>query len=184
MNNSVNATTSKTLTELLYSTPIWLFPTPTNGNATTIPAVDEYISKIEESIAIARDRHAEAKTRQTSNSNRRRHEDPEYEVGDRVYLDTENLRLHIKQKGRSAKFYPRFVGPFEVVNAQPGTSTYKLQLPPEYDIHPTFHANRLKPAFGNNDEQFPNRTLPRPPPAFKGTDKYEIEFIHDHRDTA
>ena len=131
MNNSVNATTSKTPTELLYGSPIRLFPTPIDKTNVTVPAVSDYIARIEESIAIARDHHAEAKTRQATNSNCHRRQEPEYQVGDHVYLDTTNLHLRIKQKGRSAKFYPRFAGPFEIISAKPETSTYKLQLPSE-----------------------------------------------------
>jgi hypothetical protein len=184
MNNSVNATTSKTPTELLYGAPVRLFPTPIERDTITVPAVSEYIAKIEESVAIARDRHAEAKTRQAVNFNRHRRQEPEYKVGDHVYLDTDNIRLRIKQKGRSAKFYPRYVGPFEIISAKPSTSTYKLLLPPEYDFHPTFHAKRLKPALDNDDILFPNRALPTPPPVVDGSDEYEIERILDHRDTA
>jgi hypothetical protein len=183
MNNSVNATTLKTPTELLYGAPVRLFPTPIEKDTITVPAVAEYITKIEKSIAIARDRHAEAKTRQAINSNRHRRQEQEYKVGDRVYLDTSNIRLRIKQKGRSAKFYPRYIGPFEIVSAKPSTSTYKLLLPPEYNFHPTFHAKRLKPALSNDDTLFPDRALPKPPPVVEESNEYEIERILDHCDT-
>src|SRR5437667_344563 len=128
MNNSVNATTSKTPTELLYGSKIRLFPTPVDKNSITIHSVADYIE-------------------------------------------------------RSAKFYPWFVGPFKVVKAIPDTSSYKLELPPEYKIHPTFHAKLLKPAFDNDAELFPNREHARPPPVFEGTEDYEIEKIIDHCDT-
>jgi hypothetical protein len=80
MNNSVNATTSKTPTELLYGTSIRLFPSPMDKTSINVPAVADYIDKIEESIAIARDHHAEAKTRQTTYANRYRREEPEYKA--------------------------------------------------------------------------------------------------------
>ena len=89
-------------------------------------------------------------------------------------------------QGRSAKFYLRFAGPFGIIDAKPETSTYKLQLPPEYSTtHPTFHAKRLKPAIDNDNDLFPARTMPKPPPVIDGADdEYEIEYIRDHRDTA
>jgi hypothetical protein len=99
MNNSVNATTSKTPTELLYGTPIRLFPRVAPSPNSRVPAVDEYINRIQESIAIARDNHVDAKTYQTTYANRSRRKEPEYKVGDSVYLNTENLRLRIKKKG-------------------------------------------------------------------------------------
>ena len=182
MNNSTNATTGKTPTELLYGTTIRQFPSLTKES--DIPAVNEFIERIEQFTATARDNHAEAKTRQTTNANRHRRKEPEYSVGDKVYLDTTNMRLKVKQKGRAAKLYPRSIGPFEITHANPRTSTYKLDLPPEYsEIHPTFHAKRLKAAFDNDDTLFPNRQLSRPPPVFEQTDEYEIELIKDHRDT-
>jgi len=184
MNNSVNATTSKTPTELLYGTPIRLFPVPIeNRDTILIPSVGEYLERIEMSIAIARDRHAEAKTQQTTQANKHRRAEPHYEVGDLTYLDTRNLRLHIKQKGRSAKFYPRFIGPFKILESKPETSSYKLELPQEYKIHLTFHTKRLKPAIPNDVSQFPHREPSRPPPEIDDPDLYEIEKIMDHRDT-
>ena len=140
------------------------------------------MEKIENSISIARDNHARAKTRQATYANRHRREEPDYREGDYVYLNTQNLRLKIKRKGRSAKFYPRAIGPFKITKAQPETSTYTLKLPPEYKIHPTFHANLLKPAFDNDSELFPDREPERPPPAFEDTEEFEIERIKDHRD--
>jgi hypothetical protein len=41
----------------------------------------------------------------------------------------------------------------------------------------------LKPAFDNDDNLFPNRKLPCPPPVIEGTEEYEVEYIKDHRDT-
>ena len=73
-----------------------------------VPAVSEFIQGIQDNIAMARDRHVEVKTRQTTQANKERRLDPQYKVGDKVYLETKDLRLRIKQNGRSAKFYPRY----------------------------------------------------------------------------
>ena len=115
MNNSVNAMTGKTPTELVYGAPLHLFPSPRDlaKPDLDIPAVSDYIRRIQENIAFARDRHVEAKTKQTMYANQKRWAEPDYKVGDKIYLETKNLRLRIKQKGRSAKFYPHFVGPFD-----------------------------------------------------------------------
>jgi hypothetical protein len=85
------------------------------------------------------------KTTQTTYANKERLPEPEYKVSDRGLLDTKNLRHQIKQKGRSSKFIARYIGPFPITKAKRETSTYTLQLPPEYKIHPTFHAHLLKP---------------------------------------
>src|SRR5436305_14338619 len=106
---------TKTPTELLYGTPIRLFPSINPHSKVTVPAVTDYIQRIQDSIALARDMHAQAKTQQTTYANKRRRPEPQYKVGDKVYLDTKNLRLRMKQKGRTAKFYPRSVGPFKII---------------------------------------------------------------------
>ena len=180
MNNSVNTTTGKAPNELLYGTTVRLFPA-INPSSTNVPAVANYIEKVQESIAIARDNHTVAKTKQTTNANKHRREEPDYKVGDQVYLNTKNLRLLIKRKGRSAKFYPRYVGPFPIIKAKPETSTYKLRLPREYKIHPTFHAKLLKPAFQNDPLLFSKRHVTPPPPIDADNDEWEVECLLDHR---
>ena len=154
MNNSVNATTGKSPTEMVYGTPLRLFPSPRDLAKPNIdiPAVSDYIQRIQDNIAFARDRHVEAKTKQTTYANQKRRAEPDYKIGDKVYLETKNLRLRIKKKGRSAKFYPRYVGPFEISKTEPATSNYTLKLPPEFRIHPKVHARRLKLAHDNDPE--------------------------------
>jgi len=185
MNNSVNATTLKTPTELLYGAPIRLFPAPIDSSS-EVPAVTEFLDRIQESLTIAKDQHVIAKTRQTTQANRHRRPEPKYAVGDLVYLNTKNLRRRIKKRKHSAKLYPRFIGPFPIIKMTPETSTYKLDLPEEYKFHPVFHARLLKPAVSSDPTQFPNREPPRPGPAFPEDDErdeeYEIERILKHRD--
>jgi hypothetical protein len=62
INNSINATTGMTPTELLYGALIHLFPHPTNTKS-DFPAVPEFLERINVSIAIAQDRHVMAKRR-------------------------------------------------------------------------------------------------------------------------
>jgi hypothetical protein len=183
MNNSVNATTGKTPTELVFGAPLRLFPSPRDLAKPTqdVPAVSDYIQRIQDNIALARDRHAAAKTKQTTYANRKRRPDPTYKVGDKAYLETKDLRLHVKQKGRSAKFYGRYVGPFEISKVEPETSNYTLKLPAEYQIHPKVHARRIKPAHDNDPTLFPGRVPPEPPPVDAEDNQYIVDAILDHR---
>ena len=183
MNNSVNAMTGKTPTELVYGAPVRLFPSPNDlaKPKLDVPAVSDYIQCIQDNIAFARDRHVEAKTKQTTYANLKRRAEPDYRVGDKVYLETKNLRLRIKKKGRSAKFYPRYVGPFEILKTEPTTSNYTLKLPPEYQIHPKVHARRLKLAHDKDPKLFLGRILPNPPPIDAEDEQYAVEAILDHR---
>ena len=142
MNNSVNATTGRTSTEIVYGTPLQLFPSPRDLAKPNldISAVSDYIQRIQDNIALVRDCHAEAKTRQTTYANRKRQAEPDYKVGDKAYLETKNLGLQIKKKCRSAKFYPHYIGPFEISKTEPATSNYTLKLPAEYRIHSKIYA--------------------------------------------
>lgn len=96
-------------------------------------------------------------------------------------METKNLRLRIKKKGRSAKFYPRYVGPFEISKIELATSNYTLKLPPESRIHPKVHARRLKLAHDNDPELFPGRITPNPPPIDVEDEQYAVEAILAHR---
>jgi hypothetical protein len=183
MNNSTNVTTGKTPTELVYGSPLRLFPSPQDiaKPEVDVPAVSDYIQRIQDNIALARYRHAEAKTKQTSYANKSRRQEPDYKIGDKVYLESKNLRLRIKKRGRSAKFYPRYVGPFEISKAEPKTSNYTLTLPPEFHIHPKVHARRLKIAHDSDPELFPGRIPSNPPPIDAEDEQYAVEAILDHR---
>jgi Reverse transcriptase (RNA-dependent DNA polymerase)/RNase H-like domain found in reverse transcriptase/Integrase zinc binding domain/Chromo (CHRromatin Organisation MOdifier) domain/Retrotransposon gag protein len=189
MNNSVNATTELAPTELLYGSPIRLFPTlsGTNINDIQLPDVKQYVDRITESISIAKDNHITAKTIQTRNANKSRRPDPIYRVGDMVMLDSRNIRRRIKKNGRSAKLYPRFLGPFKIIRAEPETSNYKLELLPKVDftsIHPNFHSSLLRPYHPNDPEQFPKREPPRPGPVIPDDPEgaqYTVEKLIDHR---
>src|SRR5437762_11914820 len=126
MNNSVNATTGKSPTEMVFGSTLHLFPSPRDLAKPThdVPAVSDYIQAIQDNVALARDHHAEAKTKQMTYANKKRHPEPEYKEGDKAYLEMKDLRLRIKRKGRCAKFYSRYVGSFEISTAEPKTSNY------------------------------------------------------------
>jgi hypothetical protein len=184
INNSKNATTGFTPNELVFGASLRLFPVPTTSSTSNVPAVTEYLHEIERSTEIAKDAHVVAKIRQTTNANTSRREEPNYKAGDQVYLDTIKLRMRFKKKGQSAKFLPRYLGPFTILQTKPQTSTYKLDLPPQYSIYPTFHARRLKPYVPNDPEKFPERQPDEPPAIFSDNDgeHYEVESIEDHQD--
>ena len=189
MNNSVNVTTELTPTELLYGSPIRLFPALDKAEVdeARLPGVTSYVDRIAQSISIAKDNHLVAKTNQTRKANRSWRPDPDYKAGDMVMLDSRNIRRRIKKNGRSAKFYPRFLGPFKIVRAQPDTSNYELELLPKVDfetIHPNFHVSLLRPHIPNDPEQFPNREPPRPGPVIPDDPdgaQYTVEKLIDHR---
>ena len=54
INNSVNATTTKTPTELLFGVPIRLLPAPIDSRS-KVPTLTEFLNKIQDSLTIAKD---------------------------------------------------------------------------------------------------------------------------------
>ena len=116
-----------------------------------------------------RDCHAEAKTKQTTYINKKRRPEPDYKVGEKAYLETKDLHLHIKQKYRSVKFYSRYVGPFEIMKSEPKTSNYTLKLSDDYQIQPKVHACRLNMLMITTLSSFLDMFLQNHPPATQMT---------------
>lgn len=77
-------------------------------------------------------------------ANRRRNPHPNYQVGDRVYLDSRNI---VTQRP-SKKLDWKMLGPFEILK-RVGTHAYQLRLPQTMRIHDVFHAVRLREAHNN-----------------------------------
>ncbi len=80
-----------------------------------------------------------------------------YQVGDKVWLDSTNLHLPRPKK----KLDDKRIGPF-VIKSKTGAATYKLKLPQHWKIHPCFNEKLLTlyippappPDLINNEEEF------------------------------
>ena len=102
------------------------------------------------------------------NANQQRRE-PDWKVGDLVYLATKNL--HTDRPSR--KLSNPYAGPF-LVTRQVGHS-YELELPSSWQIHPVFHARYLRKYDNNplpgqeNEEMEPVNII--------GDDEYVVERI-------
>ncbi|XP_061157614.1 uncharacterized protein LOC133169427 [Syngnathus typhle] len=77
---------------------------------------------------------------------------PEYRVGQRVWLSTQDL----PQRKGSCKLAPHFVGPFPIQKVI-SPSAVRLLLPESMKVHPTFHMSRVRPVFES-------ALVPVPPP--------------------
>jgi hypothetical protein len=105
-----------------------------------------------------------------------RQDAPQYQVGDKVYLEG----LNITTDRPSKRLEDRRYGPFRIV-AKVGERAYKLHLPPTWrNIHPVFNTVLLRPA------KTPTSSIqqkPAPPPPVmtpKGVE-YEVEEVLDSR---
>ena len=71
-------------------------------------------------------------------------------------MSTADLSL---PKGRAHKLLPKFVGPFKILDAQPSTLTYKVELLAQLqarNLHDWFHRSKICPYHANDDMLFPH----------------------------
>jgi Chromo (CHRromatin Organisation MOdifier) domain len=167
VNNSVNQSTK--------STPFYLnygehprTPLDVQLRQETNPAAKSLCEQVQENIKVARQHLQAAQQRMSVNANRKRR-DVSYQVGDEVMLNTKNIR--IKAVG-TPKLLPRWVGPFKVA-AEISKVALKLDLPPQWKIHDTFHVSLLKP-YERHERYQP---LPSPIRFEEGAPVFEVESI-------
>ena len=99
-----------------------------------------------------------------------RHKHVEYNVGDKVWLMSSNIRTQCPSK----KLDWKRLGPYPIVE-KIGTQAYRLQLPPSLKVHPVFHVSLLDPY---KESEIPGRTQPPPPPiVIEDQFEYEVEEI-------
>ena len=124
--------------------------------------VEEVISWINLDVSEARDNLIAAKAFQAHYANKSRCPEVVYAVGDCVMLSTFHRRREYRKKGdkRATKFFPRWDGPYTIINSNPNSSTYTLDMDGHDSIFPTFHASELKLRIKNNINLFPNRDHP------------------------
>ncbi|KAK9980987.1 hypothetical protein ABG768_000561 [Culter alburnus] len=113
---------------------------PWDGEPSNVPAVDYWLRESERVWDSAHHQLQRALRRCRTTADLRRSHAPSYQSGQKVWLSTRDIRLCLPCK----KLSPRFISPF-IITRQINLVTYKLQLPPQYRIHPTFHVSLLKP---------------------------------------
>ncbi|KAK3569953.1 hypothetical protein QTP86_007657 [Hemibagrus guttatus] len=113
---------------------------PCNGEPSDVPAMDYWFRESERVWDSAHRQLQRALRRRRMTADLRRSKAPEYRPGQKVWPSTRDIRMLLPCK----KLSPRFIGPFTITR-QGNPVTYRLQLPPEYKIHPVFHVSLLKP---------------------------------------
>ena len=167
-NNRRHAERQKTLFELMFGdSPITI---PYSFENTKYPVIEEkmriLIKNREEALAA----HEIARARMMG---RRKSMFTPFKKGDRVWLDTRNLKTN-----HHKKIAPKREGPFEITDVI-GPVTYRINLPESWKIHNIFHASLLRQY---KETEFYRANYPRPPPEIEeGEEVYEVESILKHR---
>jgi hypothetical protein len=91
-------------------------------------------------------------------------------TGNKVWLDSCNLKINVKSK----KLAPKRYGPFEIVK-QVSPVAYKIKLPTSMKIHDVFHIDLLIPY---TETEAYGEMHPHPlPELIDGEEEYEVEEI-------
>ena len=167
-NNRRHADRQHTPFELMFGeSPVAV---PLSFENTKYPTMEERMRTLirnrEEALAaheLARSRMAE----------RRKSTFTPFKKGDKVWLDSRNLKTIYHKKMK-----PKREGPFVITEVM-GPVTYRVQLPASWRIHDVFHATLLRRYKEN--ETYGENFMEPPPELLEGEEVYEVESILNHR---
>ena len=102
----------------------------------------DLVTEAEEEVKVIQTNLKTAQSRQKSYADKRR-KSLQFNVGDFVYLRVSPTR-GVQRFGIKGKLAPRYVGPFEIIEAC-GPVAYRIRLPSQLAaIHDVFHISQLK----------------------------------------
>ena len=153
INNTVNESTGYSPAQIVYGRdPISVInhQIPTLEN----PFSTDFMQQLQDIHAEVYRNVQQAREKQSTHYNKRRRKAPKFQPGDKVLLNGKNIS--IKQATVKSKLSPLFYGPFTIIEAFHDTDNYTLELPHDWEIHPTYHISLLKKYNENDDIRFPN----------------------------
>ncbi|KAJ8506975.1 hypothetical protein ONZ45_g10598 [Pleurotus djamor] len=139
------------------------------------PRAQTYVSNLEDVHAELRRTMAEAQARYQGPADKRRSPQPDFKVGDEVFLKSKFFKVTRPLK----KLADKNLGPYKILE-RVGYSSFLVQLPDNFKgVHPVFHVSMMEPHTQNT---IPNREPPPPPPiAVDASLEYEVKAILDSK---
>ncbi|QRV88426.1 Retrotransposable element Tf2 protein [Ceratobasidium sp. AG-Ba] len=171
-NNSVNASTNQTPFFACYG----FRPRFSVGQQMdeSVPHVDERANQLKLRMEELQSSVALANEKIKYYYNLKHHSPEDIKVGDKVWLDAQN----IKTECPVAKLSAKRIGPYKVVKKE-GTHAFRLDLPHTLLVHPVFHTSlvslKREDPFGREPSQPPAEVTP------DGEEEYEVERILDSK---
>ena len=101
----------------------------------------------------------------------------QFNVGERVMLSTQNLKL-LNQP--SKKFRSRYIGPYKIIE-KISSQAFKLDLPSTMKVHPVFHISLLKEFNSLSPETEIPDNIPSLNDMIYGDDTFFVHSIIDHK---
>ena len=108
--------------------------------ATKAPAAEELTKWMEETLEQTKENIEKAKARMKCQADRHRSQASDYEIGDKVWLSTENLKLTQASK----KLTEWWLGPYDITK-RIRDNALELQLLRSMKIHPVVNISWVKP---------------------------------------
>ena len=140
-----------------------------------VPAVEDRFRKLEVVHQELRDNLAMANQEGKRFWDQHRKKEPEFVVGEEVWLDSQNVSL-----GRPCpKLDHKNLGPYKV-RRRVGKLSYELELPPWLKIHPVFHVSLLEKVKKNSMSDR-RQVNPPPPVIVEDHEEYMVSKILDSR---
>jgi len=180
-NSAKHSSTGVTPYEVVYSQPPPSLPQYVTG-ASRNEAVNADLTKRQEILdklrSKLRSKLLKAQSVMKYYADKRRMPHP-FKIGDQVLIKLRLYRQVTARNTRISKLSQRFYGPFRIVR-QIGEVAFELDLPLGAQIHPVFHASKLKPF--NNQAETPKLELP--PTTFNNQPKLQPLAVLDWRTSA
>jgi hypothetical protein len=157
---------------------------PTAPESPTIdnPTAEDFAGSLSQAQHVAYDALCDSAISMKRFTDRKRRESPSYAVGQKVWLDAQNLQTECWSK----KLDLRRLGPFEVLTPVPqdshNPSAYQLVLPTSWKVHPVFHVSLLRPMLLDERLHPPVMDDTQPlPDIINSEEEFEVEAILGHR---